>query len=173
MKTIFALTLLCIITSFAIGEDYKPNPVVSFYDNELMKFNYTPSSGGLSIGYQGNSYPITFGVNPIVYDQLSSDPKVKPLVEGFVLNEKIGYVLAIGGELAFIGGMAVYYNAVKSANDSSTYGNTVSPDMTGLYVALGGLLVTVIGPIFIGQAYGDMSSAVNEYNRDKLQTFSN
>ena len=161
MRKKFAVLFLFVGIAFQVfGQNEKQDPL-SFYDSQLFKFSYN-IMGGFTLNFQGVSSGLTYGIPQPFTTALSTYPDSKTLIESYHVKDVTGNVLAWGGlAVILVGAFVPDYN-----NPTFT-----SADGIGVGMMVGGLVIDIVGAIVLSSGYSDATSAVNVYNRHRMEDY--
>jgi hypothetical protein len=142
------------------------NPLVGFYDSELVKVSYQ-TFGGLTLVSRGQSSSAQIGVSSVFKDILSDFRDSREAFESYASKNRLGNILIFGGLACTIG--SVYYPMVSpDTGGIYGYGDTYR---TSIYLMVGGLAAEVIGSFLVPASLQDLLNSVNLYNREKLALY--
>ena len=166
MKKSFCVLFMFFLFGAAVfSEEQTP---LSFYENELVKTEYT-AMGGFTLSYQGISSGITLGVQDEIESALMEYPESRNLIEGYKSKILSGNVLLWGGLAAVFTG--AYYPLIASG-DPDIFEYSSLDGKIALSLMVGGLVTELIGGFMIQFGYQDLFNSVNQFNYNRMRDYS-
>jgi hypothetical protein len=162
-RKLIAVFLIFITMGLVVAEGN--NKFLSYYDSEMMKFNYT-TFGGLSLNYQGQATSTDFGISPYFKDVLLKYDDSASSYNSYNKKITIGNSLVFGG----LGVILLSLIPIMTLPGSSKDDAVLKMNLTYGIIALGYVSI-VVGGFFIPSAFEDLTHSVNVFNRNKVKDF--
>ncbi|MDR2534773.1 MAG: hypothetical protein LBD29_01910 [Treponema sp.] len=166
----FIKVFLVVLSGFVCIQNVSPQKdiplnenLLTFYDNELFKWEYN-AFGGFNLSYNHQKSSITFGINNDMVEALQQYPDTARYYNSYRKKTIAGNILLWGGYTLVLGGAvapAFYYRDVNE----ETFDRNVK---ISLGVILGGLVVELIGAFILPSGYESLFNGINMYNRHKI-----
>ncbi|GHV88089.1 hypothetical protein AGMMS50267_04490 [Spirochaetia bacterium] len=139
------------------------NNLLEYYNNELFKWDYN-AFGEFKLTYQDQGSTLTFGINKNMVKTLKLYPDTTEYYESYRKKNVTGNILLWSGFGIAMGGLI---SAPIVLNENTFEANY--PIVMG--VALGGLIIELIGSFILPSGYESLFNSVNLFNRHKIAEY--